>query len=156
MGWIYGKNIRQVGNEKGEKIHQFVDLFFKEETEKLRKKMSGKWWSTNRFGDFTGHVIELYSDGKYKSYRNYQNPKIFEGEYEFDFDNDYIIFKEKATFGEKLDFTQRGKSFILSKELKIGELRFKLISNETLLKEKVKKAEKEKKAEEEKNGNKTK
>ncbi len=127
-GWIFGTNIKILTTDNSVKIKKFVTDFFKGETENMMKELSGKWWSINRFGDFTRHGIEFNSKGLYKSYIKSQNPKIYEGHYRIDFHNNMLLFEDGTTFGEKLKFIKRGSSYVLKKELKAGELVFKKIS----------------------------
>lgn len=127
-GWTFGKNIKIISSKDKEDISGIVTSFFKGETEDMRKSLEGKWWSINRFGDFTRHGLEFSTSGKYKSYKKLKDPKIISGEYRIDFHNNFLLFDEGSTFGNKLQFVKRGKSYLLKKELKVGELRFKKIS----------------------------
>lgn len=138
-GWVFGKNIKVVSSENSEEIDSIVTDFFKDETERVRKSLSGKWWSVNRFGDFTGQGLEFSVKGKYKSYRKAQNPRVIDGEYSIDFHDNLLIFDKGATFGKELQLVQRGRSYLLKKELKVGELVFKKISIETTIGKKIQK-----------------
>lgn len=127
-GWLFGKNIRLISESGSEDVNAYVKGFFKEETDRMLKKIKGKWWSVNRFGDFTYHGLEIFPDGKYKSYYKSANPRIREGEIKIDFNNNKLFFDKGTTFGKEIDFLQRGHAYIFRKELKVGELTFKQIS----------------------------
>lgn len=127
-GWLYGKNLRLISKTANEDVNAYVEDFFKEESDDMLKKITGKWWSVNRFGDFTYHGLEIFPDGRYKSYYKSANPRIREGEIEIDFNNNRLLFDKGTTFGKEIDFLRRGHAYIFRKELKVGELRFKQIS----------------------------
>ncbi|MFC1671169.1 SH3 domain-containing protein [Spirochaetota bacterium] len=135
-GWAFGKNIRVLKKVKEEEIIEYVSDFWEEEAGKIRKDIAGKWWSVNKFGDFTQHGIEIFEDGKYNSYRKGWTKGSIKGEFNFNFNKNEIIFLKSTTFGRSVKFIRRGKAYILRKDLKRGELKFKKIASEkTLLRE---------------------
>ncbi len=134
-GWVFGKNIKIVKSKDDSDVSKFVSEFFKDESNSLKKEIAGKWWSINKFEDFTEDALEFTPDGKYKSYKNQQDPTYIDGEYKIDFQNSEILFEKGTTFGENLKFAPRGKTYVLYKELKTGEMVFKKISLETTKKE---------------------
>ncbi len=127
-GWLFGKNLKLISETASEDVSAYIKDFFKEESDDMLKKITGKWWSVNRFGDFTYHGLEIFPDGRYKSYYKSANPRIREGEIEIDFNNNRLLFDKGTTFGKEIDFLRRGHAYIFRKELKVGELRFKQIS----------------------------
>jgi hypothetical protein len=143
-GWLFGKNMRLISETSSNDVSAYVKDFFKEETGQMLKKITGKWWSVNRFGDFTYHGLEIFPDGKYKSYYKSENPRIREGEISIDFNNNKLLFDKGATFGKELDFLRRGHAYIFRKELKVGELTFKKISAKVEEEEKSKEDKKKK------------
>lgn len=68
-GWIFGKNLRILKSGKDEDVKEYISKFWEKESEELKKELKGKWWSINRFGDFTYHGLEIYEEGTYSSYR---------------------------------------------------------------------------------------
>jgi hypothetical protein len=128
-GWLYGKNIKIVSASSREKLDEMVSEFREQETGEIQKEISGKWWSINRFGDFTTHCLELYPDGKYKSYAKGQEDKPMEGTWSLDVVRNEVTFKGETSFRRDLKFVQRGQSFSLFTPLDDDELRFKKILN---------------------------
>ncbi len=144
-GWLFGKNLRLISETNSEDVSAYVEDFFKEETGQMLKKITGKWWSVNRFGDFTYHGLEIFPDGKYKSYYKSANPRVREGEIKIDFNNNKLLFDKGTTFGKEIDFLRRGHAYIFKKELKVGELTFKKISTKVEKEEEKKKEDKNRK-----------
>jgi len=128
-GWVYGSTIRVITADNRTILKSYLSDFWEEESDKLMKEISGKWWSINRYGDFTRHCVEIYSDGTYKSYYK-GNSNIISGVYTFDFNKNEIIFLKGTSFGKNLNYIKRGRSFILHKDLNAGTLRFKRITED--------------------------
>lgn len=126
-GWVYGSNINILKDSNRDNVESYLSQFWEKETEELSTALHGRWWSVNRFNDFTSHVIEIYKDGKYKSYIK-GNAKKFEGDYNFDFNNSKIIFLNGTTFEGDLNYTRRGDEFTLSREDEKDEIKFKKIN----------------------------
>ncbi len=126
-GWTYGQHIKIIKNSNREDVDKYLSKFWEKETEELGKDLHGKWWSVNRFGDFTYHCLEIYKDGKYKSYYKKSKKKI-EGEYNFNFNEDKIVFLKGTSFGEDLNYIKRGKIYSLQKNTEKKEIRFKKIN----------------------------
>jgi len=146
IGWTYGRNIQIIKKNSSKEMSDYVSAFWESEKDELQKKLAGKWWSVNKFNDFTNHCIELYEDGKYKSYYNGNEKYAKTGEYNFDFNENKIIFLKGTSFHENLIFERRGQTFILKKSFKKGgEIRFKKISAIERLKSSNKKKEEEEK-----------
>ncbi len=160
IGWTYGEHLKVLDGSNRSDIDKYLEKFWEKETETLRTALHGKWWSVNRFGDFTSHSLEIYRDGKYKSYLK-QSQKKIKGDYTFNFNDNSIVFSEGTSFKDNLRFFKRGSLYVLAKESEKGEIMFKKINidpqtddeKEAEKKEKEqKKAPKEKK---DKNGSKT-
>ena len=128
-GWTFGKNIKILSSKDKDSVNEIISDFMEDETEKLRKDLSGKWWSINNFGDFTNHCLEIYEDNKYKSYWKGQTKPI-EGEFNFDFNKNEIVFLKGTSFKGNLTIVKRGMEYILKKEMDEHELRFKKIAIE--------------------------
>ena len=67
-GWVFGQNIAIHSGKGVKSMDSAVSDFMQVETARVKQYLSGKWWSTNEFGDFTDHCLELYESGTYKSY----------------------------------------------------------------------------------------
>ncbi len=126
-GWVYGSNINILKDSNRDNVESYLSQFWEKETAELSTALHGRWWSVNKFNDFTNHVIEIYKDGKYKSYIK-GSTKKFEGDYNFDFNNSKIIFLNGTTFEGDLNYTRRGDEFTLSREDEKDEIKFKKIN----------------------------
>lgn len=126
-GWIYGSNISILKDSNRNNVESFLSQFWEKETKELSEALHGKWWSVNRFNDFTNHCLEIYKDGKYKSYLKGSPTKI-EGDYNFDFNKNQIIFLNGTTFEGDLGYTRRGDAYTLSRENEKDEIKFKKIN----------------------------
>ncbi len=126
-GWIYGVNITILKNTDSKNVESYLSQFWEKETEELSTALNGKWWSVNRFNDFTNHCLEIYKNGKYKSYLKGSTKKI-EGEYNFDFNKNQIIFLGETSFGSNLTFVRRGDVYTLGNETEKDEIKFKKIN----------------------------
>lgn len=125
-GWMYGSTLDIVQPDKSDGVKNYLDKFWMEQADSLRKELAGKWWSLNSTGDFTNHGIEISSDGKYVSYR--KGGKRIEGTYSLNFNKNEIIFLDGASFGKTLYFIRRGQSYVLLDDRKDPTYRFKKIS----------------------------
>ena len=126
-GWVFGSNMNILKNSDKANVSSYLSEFWEKETNELGEALHGKWWSVNKFNDFTNHCLEIYKDGKYKSYYKGSSRKI-EGEYNFDFNNNQIIFLKGTSFEGDLNFFQRGDEFALIRESEKNEIRFKKIN----------------------------
>jgi len=161
-GWTYGSLVKVIKGSNRENINKYLDQFWAKETEELKKAFHGKWWSVNKFGDFTSHSLEIYSDGKYKSYYKRSKRKI-EGEYTFDFNDNSIVFSKGTSFKNNLRFFKRGASYVLAKETDKSRIMFKKINinpqtedeKEEEKRKKEEKSAKTNKTQKAKNGSKT-
>ncbi len=126
-GWVFGSNINILNNSNRNNVESYLSQFWEKETKELSEALHGRWWSVNRFNDFTSHVLEIYKDGKYKSYIKGSTKKI-EGDYNFDFNKNQIIFLNGTTFEKDLNYIRRGEEYTLSKEDEKDEMKFKKIN----------------------------
>ncbi len=126
-GWVYGSNINILKDSNRNNVESFLSQFWEKETKELSEALHGKWWSVNRFNDFTNHCLEIYKDGKYKSYIKGSPTKI-EGDYNFDFNKNLVIFLNGTSFEGDLNYTRRGDAYTLSRENEKDEIKFKKIN----------------------------
>jgi hypothetical protein len=126
-GWVFGSNMNILKDSDKEHVTSYLSEFWEKETSALGESLHGKWWSINKFNDFTNHCLEIYKGGKYKSYAKGSSRKI-EGEYNFDFNNNQIIFLKGTSFGGDLNFFQRGDEYTLIRESETNEMKFKKIN----------------------------
>lgn len=126
-GWVFGANINIMQDSSSENVESYLSQFWEKETDELSEALHGKWWSINRFGDYTNHCLEIYKDGKYKSYIKGSTKKI-EGNYNFDFNKSMVIFLAGTSFEGDLNFVRRGDIFTLYRETSNDEIRFKKIN----------------------------
>ena len=126
-GWVFGSNMNILKDSDKGHITSYLSEFWEKETSVLSEALHGKWWSINRFNDFTNHCLEIYKDGKYKSYTKGSQRKI-EGEYNFDFNNSQVIFLKGTSFEGDLNYFQRGDEYTLIRESEKNEMRFKKIN----------------------------
>lgn len=126
-GWIYGVNITILDDANRGNVESYLSQFWEKETEELSTALHGKWWSVNRFNDFTNHCLELYKDGKYKSYIKGATKKL-EGEYNFDFNKSQIIFLGETSFTGNLNYVKRGEIYTLFNDSEKDEIKFKMIN----------------------------
>ena len=126
-GWVFGSNMNILKDSDKDHVASYLSAFWEKETSDLSQAMHGKWWSINKFNDFTNHCLEIYKDGKYKSYLKSGSKKI-EGEYSFDFNNSQIIFLAGTSFEGDLNYFQRGDEYTLIRESETNEIKFKKIN----------------------------
>ena len=126
-GWVFGSNINILNDTNRNNVESYLSQFWEKETKELSEALHGKWWSVNRFNDFTNHCLEIYKDGKYKSYIKGSPTKI-EGDYNFDFNKNQIIFLNGTTFEGDLKYIRRGDVYTLIREHEKDEIKFKKIN----------------------------
>jgi len=127
QGWVFGENLNILENADSDNVESYLGKFWEKESEELKKELHGKWWSVNRFNDFTNHCLEIYNDGRYKSYLKGATKKL-EGEYNFDFNKSQIIFLGETSFEGNLYFIKRGDVYTLYRESDKDEIKFKKIN----------------------------
>ncbi|HSV97936.1 MAG TPA: SH3 domain-containing protein [Spirochaetota bacterium] len=125
-GWAYGSTIRIFAGSQSGSIDGYVSNLREHEEETLRKDLSGKWWSVNKSGDFTNLCVEIYENGKYKSYA--RGGKEIEGEYNFNFNDETIVFLSGTSFGQNLKYVNRGNMYHLETRDGKYDIRFKKIT----------------------------
>ncbi len=126
-GWVFGSNINILKDSNRNNVESYLSQFWEKETKELSEALHGKWWSVNRFNDFTNHCLEIYKDGKYKSYIKGATKKI-EGDYNFDFNKNQMIFLNGTTFEGDLNYVRRGDEYTLSRDDGKDEIKFKKIN----------------------------
>jgi hypothetical protein len=127
-GWVFGKNISVLNDASSDNVQSYLSSFWEKETSELGEALHGKWWSVNRFGDYTSHCLEIYKDGRYASYVKGAQKKI-EGNYNFDFNKSQVIFLAGTSFEGELFYVRRGEVFSLYRDTVNDEIRFKKINN---------------------------
>lgn len=125
-GWIFGTSLELQANASDSAIERYVNSLWKEESDTVRNAIAGKWWSVNKSGDFTEHALEIYPNGKYKSYR--KGIKGIEGSYSLNFRTNEVVFLDGTSFGKNLFFLKRGNSYQLAEALKDAKTEFKKIA----------------------------
>jgi hypothetical protein len=123
-GWTYGSNLKIfLKNDTGE-MKDFLKDLWKKERNRLLEKLTGRWWSVDKYNTFTNQCVEIYDDGKYKAYCT--NCPPIEGEYSIKYKKNEIIFSNGTAFGDRVNYLMRGDAYILSKTGD-EELKFKRI-----------------------------
>lgn len=151
-GWVFGQNIALHTSSSKDAMNKIVSDFMESESAQIKKYLAGKWWSTNEFGDFTDHCLEIYDNNKYRSYMKEQESQAIVGMYKLDFNKNEIVFSNGTSFKSNLDLVKRGSDYVIKKAKVDFELRFTKIAIELPPEPEIKeKAENKPKAE--KNGN---
>lgn len=130
-GWVFGQNISIHFSKSKDSIDKVVSDFMTGERIQVKQYLAGKWWSINEFGDFTDHCLELYESGKYRSYLKGDEKVPITGTFRIDFNKNEIIFSGGTSFKSNLELAKRGVDYVMKKNMKDHELRFKKISIET-------------------------
>ncbi|MBN2077657.1 MAG: SH3 domain-containing protein [Spirochaetes bacterium] len=130
-GWVFGTNISIHSSSDSDAMEKIVTGFMEAERARVKQYLAGKWWTTNEFGDFTDHCLELYESQKYRSFQKGGEAKPIVGTFTIDFTRNEILFSDGTSFKSNLDLEKRGSDFIIKREMKDFELRFKKISIET-------------------------
>lgn len=126
-GWAFGKHIKILDAPGDEAINSYLGKFWEKESAELSEELHGKWWSINRYGDFTSHALEIFKDGNYRSYYKGGGEPI-EGVYNFDFNKNMVVFLSGTTFKNDLHYSKKGNSYSLGIETEKDEIRFKKIN----------------------------
>ncbi len=130
-GWVFAADISIHTSSDSGAMEKIITGFMEAERAKIKQYLAGKWWSTNQFGDFTDHCLELYESQKYRSYRKGEEGRQIIGSFSIDFNKNEISFSDGTSFQSNLDLEKRGADYIIKRELKDFELRFTKISIET-------------------------
>jgi len=129
-GWVFGENIVIHTSENRVKIDKLASDFMAKEAAQIKKYLAGKWWSVNKFGDFTNHCLEIYESNKYRSYKKGLENQAIAGTYRIDFNKNEIIFDQGTSFKSNLDLVKRGNEYEIIKKTAGREVRFVKISLE--------------------------
>lgn len=127
-GWLYGGNLKIFKVDDAGSIDKYVSVMREEEEAKLKKVLSGRWWSVDYHDEFTNHGLEIYEDGKYVSYMK-GGDKI-KGDFNINFAENEIVFLSNTSFGKNLKFIKRGNIYYLETLLGGWKFRFKRIVEE--------------------------
>ncbi|OHD68768.1 MAG: hypothetical protein A2W19_10925 [Spirochaetes bacterium RBG_16_49_21] len=130
VGWVFGDNIIIHSSKSKVTMDKIASDFMEREALQIKKYLAGKWWSVNKFGDFTNHCLELYENNKYRSYQREQESRAIVGRYRLDFNRNEIIFSSGTSFRSNLDLLKRGNEYEIKKNIKERELRFAKIGLE--------------------------
>lgn len=130
-GWVFGKNVSLHSSADRVSMDRKVTSFMEGELTRIRQNLAGKWWSTNEFGDFTEHCLELYESGAYRSYLKGGEARQITGTYTVNFNKNEIEFSGGTSFKSNLDLAKRGADYIIKKNMKEYDLHFTKISVET-------------------------
>ncbi|HOO70385.1 MAG TPA: SH3 domain-containing protein [Spirochaetota bacterium] len=125
-GWIYGQNLKIIESSQAAS-DDYLEEFWEKEAGIIKKEISGKWWSLNEKGDFTDHCLEISGNGSYKSYSKNNPSSIIEGEYNFDFNKNEIIFLNGTSFKNNLTFIKRGSTYLFKTKINQETISFKKI-----------------------------
>lgn len=126
-GWVFGKHIKILDASGQDAINSYLGKFWEKETEEISKELHGKWWSINKYGDFTNHALEISKNGNYRSYYK-GGSKPIEGVYNFDFNQNMVIFLSGTTFKNDLHYSKKGNTYSLGFESGKDTILFKKIS----------------------------
>ncbi len=110
-GWIYGANIKLFEENASSSIESYEKDLKTEEIENTKKLLIGKWWSINKRGDFTAHLLKIYPDGKYLSLK--KQGKEMTGEFTLDAIEQTMTFSNSTSVGNVISFIDRGGELFL-------------------------------------------
>jgi hypothetical protein len=126
IGWIYGSNLKIFPANNIREIEKYLSDLWVIELDKFRKKILGTWGSVETEGS-SNQSLEIFDDGKYKSYRADSN--TIEGEYSINFKGKEIIFKNGTYFGNKITFFSLSNGNFLKKSAIDTGIKFIKISS---------------------------
>lgn len=130
-GWVFGTSVSIHSSSDSGAMEKIVTGFMEAERARVKQYLAGKWWTINEFGDFTDHCLELYESQKYRSFQKGSEQSPIVGTFTIDFNRNVIQFSDGTSFKSNLDLEKRGGDYIIKREMKDFELRFKKISIET-------------------------
>jgi uncharacterized protein YgiM (DUF1202 family) len=128
-GWIYGQNIKVFAEGEDSSVAKYAKELRKEEAEKVRKELKGKWWSVSGEDNFTDHIVSLREDGSYASLVR-GSDKLTEGDYTIDTENSVVKFSNGTAFGDQLNYVIRGDFYVLEVITDKKKIKFKRISRD--------------------------
>ena len=140
-GWTYGNNITIFSDSSSDAVNDKITKFWEKEKGILNKLLIGRWWSFNRFNDFTRYGLDIRPDNKYISYYKGRQEKAKEGTYEIDMANSILKFKGYTTFKGDLHFKKFGKNYYLIAKEEKNPTRFKRILEDFKKDKQIKKDE---------------
>jgi hypothetical protein len=128
-GWIYGQNIKVFKEGSDRSIESYAKKLRANEDEKVRKELSGKWWSVTGEDNFTDHILSIRDNGTYASLRR-GSLKPLEGDYTIDSAQGIITFSAGASFGNTANFIVRGEFYIIETVTDGRTIKFKKLSSD--------------------------
>lgn len=127
LGWIYGTSLKLFPVNNKHEIESYLSDLWGKELIGFRKKIAGKWGPSVKENIAPEQSLEIFEDGKYKSYQT--GLKIIEGEYNINFKAREINFSNGTFFGNNIKFLTSGNKYILAKGNKDSEMKLKKISS---------------------------
>jgi len=121
-GWIFGANLQLLSDKSKRGIDNYISGFYEKEAERLRNVIGGKWWSVDDRGDFTNHGLEIWKEGKYRSYL--KGGKEIKGEFNIDVAKSEVVFLNGTTFEGNLNITRRGTFIYLERKDEANPMKF--------------------------------
>jgi hypothetical protein len=110
-------------------VSKYAKELRKEESEKVRKELKGKWWSVTGEDTFTDHILSLKEDGTYASLVRGADKPV-EGDYTIDTENTAIKFSKGTAFGDQINYIIRGDFYLLEAVTDKKRIKFKKISSD--------------------------
>lgn len=111
IGWIYGSNLKMFDEDSSSSIESYTKELKQEEVDNIKKELTGKWWSINKRGDFTSHLLKIYPDGKYYSLR--KQGREIKGEYELDAYEQTLTFSNGTSLGKVFTYIDMAGEYML-------------------------------------------
>lgn len=128
-GWTYGTNIRIFSEDDTSSIESLEHKMRENDIKNMLKKLKGKWWSINRWGEFTNHSIAFWDDFKYRSIRKGRD-KDKKGTFKIDLKLSKIELSDGSFLGKEFKFFERGSEIGILYKGKKYTTKFKKISTD--------------------------
>ena len=140
-GWVYGSTINIFSDSSSDAVNKKVAQFWEKEKVRLNAELVGRWWSFDRFGDFTRYGLDIRPDNKYISYYKGRQEKAKEGSYEIDMANGILKFTGYTSFKGELRFKKFGRKYYLIAKDEKNPTRYKRILEDFTKDKQIKKDE---------------
>ena len=127
LGWIYGTSLKLFPVNNKHEIESYLSDLWGKELIGFRKKIAGKWGPSAKESIVPEQSLEIFENGKYKSYQT--GSKLIEGEYNINFKAKVINFSNGTFFGNNINFLTSRNKYILTKGNKENEMKLKRISS---------------------------
>ncbi len=112
-GWTFGTNLKIFSEKDTGEINDFLKDLWKQERRRVLGKLTGRWWSVDKYDNFTNQCVEIYDNGDYKAYTTGGTP--VEGEYSIKYRKNEMVFSKGTPFGDRLNYIARGDAYVLRK-----------------------------------------